>query len=111
MKAMLRIRLKRNLPHLIWWRLSNTPVSGLCKARLLRRAAVAHGPRWSREPSKAVDDCCQPKVTGANRGWLLLPHMHKPPLDFPEPDIQAVKRGFLPSMSAVSPKLLMLHCS
>jgi len=31
--------------------------------------------------------------------------MHKPRLDFPEPDIQAIKRGFLPSMSAVSPIL------
>jgi hypothetical protein len=33
-----------------------------------------------------------------------LPHMHKLRLDFPEADIQAVKCGFLPSMSAVSPK-------
>jgi hypothetical protein len=49
--------------------------------------------------------CSQPKVTDAKQGWLSLPHMHKSRLDFPEPDIQAVKRGFLPSMSAVSPIL------
>ena len=36
-------------------------------------------------------------------------HKHKSRLDFPKPDIQAVKRGFLPSMSAVSPKLLVLR--
>jgi hypothetical protein len=35
--------------------------------------------------------------------------MQKSRLDFPEPDIQAVKRGFLPSMSAVSPNGRMLR--
>ncbi|AFO89765.1 hypothetical protein PGA1_c00170 [Phaeobacter inhibens DSM 17395] len=53
--------------------------------------------------------CWQPKVTDAKQGWLSLPHMHKSRLDFPEPDIQAVKRGFLPSMSAVSPYRPMLR--
>jgi len=30
-----------------------------------------------------------PKRTGAEGGWLWLPHMHKSRLDFPEADIQA----------------------
>jgi hypothetical protein len=42
-------------------------------------------------------------VAGSKQGSLQ--HMHKSRIDFPEPDIQAVKRGFLPSMSAVSPDL------
>lgn len=50
-----------------------------------------------------ANGCLQPKVTDAKRGWLSLPHMHKLRLDFPKEDIQAVKCGFLPSMSAVSP--------
>jgi hypothetical protein len=56
-----------------------------------------------RDGSAHLVDCSQPKVTDAKGGWLSLPHMHKSRLDFPEPDIQAVKRDFLPSMSAVSP--------
>lgn len=35
--------------------------------------------------------------------------MYKSRLDFREPGIQAVKRGLLPSMSAVSPFCLKLH--
>ncbi|CUH88529.1 hypothetical protein PH5382_02465 [Phaeobacter sp. CECT 5382] len=53
---------------------------------------------------KFLEYSFQPKVTGAKRGWFSLPHMHKSHLDFLETDIQAVKRGFLPSSSAVSPE-------
>mgnify|MGYP000318000943 CR=1 FL=1 len=44
----------------------------LCKVRLLRIAAVAHGPRWSREPSKAEDDCCQPFLAIHSRRSMTL---------------------------------------
>jgi len=49
-----------------------------------------------------LDGVSQPKVTGAKEGCLSLPHMHKSRIDFTESDIQAVKCGFLPSMSAMS---------
>ena len=54
-------------------------------------------------PLSQSDLVLQPKVTGTKGGWFSLLHKHKSRLDFPKPDIQAVKRGFLPSMSAVSP--------
>ena len=43
------------------------------------------GLRGWRRSVQFADDCCQPKVIDAKRGWLSLPHMHKSRLDFPEP--------------------------
>ncbi len=54
---------------------------------------------------QVADGRCQPKVAGAKRGWVLLHHMLKSRLDFPEPDILDDKRGFLPTMSAVNSNL------
>lgn len=64
---------------------------------------AAAGSQRFRTSSQTLDDGSQPKVTDAKGGSLSLPNMHKSRLGFPEADIQAVKRGFLPSMSAVSP--------
>ncbi len=74
--------------------------SGMVPGKAALTSPDASGPEPPFVPD-AADDRSQPKVTGAKRGWFSLPHMHKSRLDFPEPDIQAVKRGFLPSMSAV----------
>jgi hypothetical protein len=64
---------------------------------------AAAGSQRFRTSSQTLDDGSQPKVTDAKRDWLSLPHMHKSSLDFLKADIQVVKRGFLPSMSASSP--------
>ncbi|WP_216598423.1 hypothetical protein, partial [Phaeobacter sp. 11ANDIMAR09] len=61
------------------------------------------------EVEATTRDCKQPKVTDAKGGWLSLPHIHKSRLDILEADIHAVKRGFLPSVTAVSPLFQMLR--
>ncbi|WP_162930058.1 hypothetical protein [Pseudophaeobacter sp. EL27] len=61
----------------------------------------------NRQENWPLDDRSQPKADRCEGRLLLIAAHAKMRLDFPEADIQAVRRGFLPSMSASSPDL---HC-